>query len=457
VTGPEAVPRREPTLGPAAAAAVQAAAVATVAALAAFGAGTVPWARAAFPLAAVALALLALFAALATRRGGAPAWSAGEAWLLALAAWAALQALSWPAPLARLLAPWSTVLREEGLGAQGGVRPSLDAGMTWGAALVLAGLAALSWTARTATRAAAGAWLQRALCLAAVAHAVVGLRHGRYGEDEALLGGHALRNSLNAYGTFPNQGQFAAFLLLATGSALVRWRAGGVLDRALALGTLGVVGAGVAASGSRAGALGFGLALAWAFVASARPGRRLRRTAVVGAVGLALVAARFAGVEALVRATTPKPGETRRLDIWRGSLGVAKEQPVVGVGADAFGDAYSDPSRPISDRGVETAEDQALEILAEGGVVGAALAAAGALSLVRAWRRRRRALDPEGRARLALAGATLVALLPAFVTSAPLHAPAFAAGAVLAWHAALSAAGPSGYPRAPDSKGAETA
>jgi hypothetical protein len=131
------------------------------------------------------------------------------------------------------------------------------------------------------------------------------------------------------------------------------------------------------------------------------------------------------------------------------------------VGLDAFGDAYSDPARPLSDRGVETAENQALETLAEGGLVGVALAAGGLAALTLSWRRRRREADATRRARMAVGASTLFALLPPLVTGAPLHAPAIAAGAVLAWHAAAGEGGPpragGGYPRAPGAAGTEAA
>ena len=154
--------------------------------------------------AALACAAVALLGALASRGDARVPFSGGERWLLAVAALCALGALPFPLFLARALAPYAVLSRERALGTDGGVRASLDAGATWRAALVVAGIAMLFRAARAAGARGGATALARALALVLLGHSVVALAHGSYGQRDLLLGGFSVPNPLHAWGTFVN-------------------------------------------------------------------------------------------------------------------------------------------------------------------------------------------------------------------------------------------------------------
>lgn len=406
-----------------------------VAAGGAFGGATDPLGRAGLALGAASLGLLAALAVGPARLLGAPRRAEGLA--LAMAGFALLTALPWPEPLARWLAPYAWASRAQALGTAGGVAPSLDAGATWRSALLLASLALFATSVRATARVAGPKLLLRALSLCGLVHAAAALARGRYAQDDRLLLGFAVDNPLGAYGTFPSRAQFSGYVLLLLGAA-VGLAAGSrrVADRVLAGLTLGVGGAAVFASGSRAGMGGGAVLAATAWVGGAPAGARRRRTSWLALFLLAVAGLRLSGWGPLERALPLRGDEPKRLEIWQGSLALAMRQPTTGVGLQAFRHAYAGEGRGPGDTFVAVAENDALQWVAEMGIVGLVLGGLFVAAVVGSLRRARREGGGRGVAPVvALCGFAGVA--PLSLTGVPLSTPAVAAAAILAWAAAL--------------------
>jgi hypothetical protein len=138
----------------------------------------------------------------------------------------------------------------------------------------------------------------------------------------------------------------------------------------------------------------------------------LAGVALVG-VGLAAVMPQEARARVLTLsgATTDQSGAFR-LRIWRDTLRLAASSPFVGSGFGAYADAIPRFKTAAGDLRVEHPENEYLEVLAEGGVVGGVLAAALVLMVLRRGARAIREEPhrlPRGLRAGALAGA--VALL----------------------------------------------
>jgi O-antigen ligase len=138
-----------------------------------------------------------------------------------------------------------------------------------------------------------------------------------------------------------------------------------------------------------------------------------------------------------------REGEVRRPTIWAGTVDLALEQPLVGVGLDAFRYAYPGGGREDFGRWVTIAENDVLQWAAEGGVALLALGAFGSFVAARSLRRRFHGADRLSRAaaRLTLCGG-LGLLLPCSITGVPLHVPAVMAAAVLVWAGAWACLSP---------------
>ncbi|MFO0933822.1 MAG: O-antigen ligase family protein [Planctomycetota bacterium] len=425
--------------------------VAVVAAGGAAGGATTPSFATAFAAAAVLAAGLACLAARGSP-GLSPASSTPEAWGLACAAWAAVAAVPLPAAVVDALAPYTAAARVAAVGDAAGPL-SLDAGATALAALGLVAWVLLARGARRLVEAGGAVALARATAAAVVLHGGAALLRGRYGEDDPLLLRWAMKSALNAWGTFPNRTQAAAFLLVGAGAALgLAVRGPRLLDRGLGAVAVAVATASVAASGSRAGVAGVVLALAG--VAAARRGRGRVLVAAAAAAAVVVGVAGAAGVGPAARALAWRANEGTRFEIWSGTVHLAARQPV-GVGLGAFPYAYPGDGRGPTDRWAGIAESDVLQAGVEFGVPGALLLGAAAVAAVRALRRDRRAVGPSGLAP-ALAVAGLVAAVPVALTGSPFHAPAVAAAGAVAWAVARGlvrghdAAGPPGY-RTPSS------
>ena len=395
----------------------------------AWGGATGPTGRVAFALAStVVLASVAWLVGQPSRCARA---TGAERAGLALAAWAGLGAVPWPSGLVRALAPLTAGSQAAALGVPSIVAPSLDPGATARAALALAGVVFVAMAVRAVCERGGLRWLLRATTLVALAVAAAGLARGRYGEDEPLLFGLSTSNPLNAYGPFANRGHFAAAVLLACAGPvglLARPRAWA--DRWLGALALVAAGAAVVASGSRAGAVGIVVGGVAALTCAGRGGRRL--ALVTAVLGAGVVGGALLGVAPFASRLPVRADEAARLEIWRGTVALVAEQPVVGVGLDAFRYAYPGDGRGPVEDWVAIAENDVLQVVAETGVVGlAGLALAAALAL-RALGRDRRAAGAGGVPRR-LALAPCAAVLPLVATATPLHAPAVAAAAVVAF------------------------
>jgi O-antigen ligase len=398
-------------------------------------------------LAGCGVVLGAVAVGLCAARRRAPRLGAGAACFLGLAGFAALTAAPWPRGVAAVVAPYAVASREAGLGAEGGVRWSLESGETWRWTLLLAGLAFLSHAVTTAaTSAGRGVLLLRALTLVLLGHALLGMAAGRYWDRDRVLGAFEVQNPYTAFGSFPNQSQYGAFAVVLLGAPLALWRLRrDPFDRGLAGATVLAAAAAVLRSESRAALAGFALALVVAWVLAADPGRRARRAAVAGAAVALVVAARLAGFEPLVRATPERLEEGLRFEVWRGTVDLASRQPVVGTGFGSFPYAYPGDGRPDRGLWVTIGENELLHTAAEVGIVGGALLLAGLCAAFAGFRRRVAASAAAlGRPRrapwVALAG--LAGLLPSIATSTPLHTPAVLAAAVVVFGAASAIAGP---------------
>ena len=353
----------------------------------------------------------------------------------ALAALALLQTVRLPEGLAKALAPLAFASRDAYGGVDDGVRASLDVDATRRAGVLLLAFAVLLAAIGPRISARAAPILARCLALAALAHAAIALHVGPYGQREVVIfGGFEVTNPFQAYGSFPNRAQFAAFETVLAGASL--WLLAGdrqpILDRALGLLSLTTAAAAVVASGSRGGVAGIVLAITAAWVLSPERGRRGRRALVVLALCATIFGARLLGVDALARAMPLRGDESARLDVWRGAVDLSMRQPAVGVGFDAFRYAYPGEGRKPDDRLVAVAENDVLQLAAEGGAVGLGLAAYGATIFLVGLRSRARITRPAARRRARLALAGPIGLLPLSMTSVPLHAPAVAIATIAA-------------------------
>jgi O-antigen ligase len=407
-----------------------------------------------------ALAVALAFGALG--RGAAlpavPLWPLG-----AFAALAAVQAVPMPPAVLAVLAPGPAAVwhpAEPAVAAALGPGPhpiSLDPRTTLrGAAFVaaLGGLAALAAPrlarGRAATR-AAGAVAAGGFAMAA--YAIVA--RARFG---ARLYGSIEVPTVFPFGPFVNKNHFAGWTamgaLLAAALAVglaARAQGGGGRDWTTGRDAILVVLATVAAAAmalavvvslSRGGALALlsGTLVLGALVLR-RGGRRARRSLPGAALAVSLVA--------LVLLAAPEPAHERlrslggasfRVDTWGDALRLAGASPLFGSGLGAFHDAFPRFKTGHGELRVEHAECEYVELLAETGLVGLGLAAAGLGLLVRVSVRRAR---PSSVAAAVGCGglAALAALAAHSTVDFDLRLPSNAALAALAAAAAASLAG----------------
>jgi O-antigen ligase len=404
----------------------------------------------------VALAVGALGAGVA--RPDVPLWP-----LVGFLALGLVQLLPLPPSLHTLIAPGSGAVWHPSVAAarvvlEDGWHPaSLDPATTLRAVALVAALGLLAWIAAPAfTR-------SRAAVLAAASLSAGGLVLAAYAiyaraHFGTLLYGRLEVPTVRPFGPFVSKNHFAGYVamaaLLAAGLALglareARGRArdwttsprAGLVVLAL-LSALTMALADIA-SLSRGGAIALAagaLAFLGLLVRARGNGRRtkpLLSLAVAGALGLVLVT--LAPPEAHERIPSLR-GTSFRLDTWRDTLRMSLASPVVGQGLGAFHDAYPRYKRDHGSIRVEHAENDYLETLAETGVVGLALALAGAVSLFSA------AVRETGAHRVVRSigtGATagLVALAVHSAVDFNLRIPSNAALAALLAAAALGPAG----------------
>lgn len=195
-----------------------------------------------------------------------------------------------------------------------------------------------------------------------------------------------------------------------------------------------LLGAGVVASHSRgavvAGATAF---LAAAVLLFARRRVVLSFLVILLMAASAMAVLRFAEPEVLDRIgtlehATDTPSFRTRVAAWRDTVAVWKAYPVAGVGANALRTVYPQHRRTTASGYLTHAENEYVQALAEGGLVGVALALLLAAALARDVRRAGGAADSV---RLVAAGGALaVAAVHAsldFALSVPLYAVTLAA------------------------------
>ena len=260
-------------------------------------------------------------------------------------------------------------------------------------------------------------WVLAALVAGTAITALAGLGGTPFGAGLPFVDSAVLEDRLQGGLADPNF--FASVLVAAialSGGLLAGAR--GLLARAGLLALIGLFTLSVAATQSRGGLLAF-LAAAVAAVLVLR-GRRLVLLGLVGFL-LAVSAVAFsASPDALERVTTFEEGGTGRTDIWKVSLAIARDHPVMGVGIGNFAvhsPRYVDQVGPL-ERVDLIAEDLLvahsfyLELLTETGVIGLGLfllVVGGGLAAC--WRAARR-LDQLGeRSLAALALSIFVAIV----------------------------------------------
>lgn len=192
---------------------------------------------------------------------------------------------------------------------------------------------------------------------------------------------------VNFFGPFVNKNHFAGLMELALPMGLGLLVTGAVPRerRPLMLFAALVISVAVALSRSRAGLLCLALeifALGWAAVASSEARvPAIVRTAVLGAVlvGGAAAGVFWLGSEPLTRGFADLPAEaagqeaTGRQAIWRSTLALIGEHPVLGAGIGAYGTAIV-AHWPATERvQLNYAHNDYLQVVADAGIVGAVL------------------------------------------------------------------------------------
>jgi O-antigen ligase len=168
--------------------------------------------------------------------------------------------------------------------------------------------------------------------------------------------------------------------------------------------------------------------------------RRVALGLVAGLGALAVVAAALTFVlpdsarsrVATIGAAGGDSSSSYRLGLWRDTLRLVASSPVVGSGFGAFEDAIPRFKTAAGDVRVEHAESDVLELLSEGGLVGAGLAAAALVFVfASAWRHLRDDLHRLSRGLRTGALAALAALLAHSFFDFNLHIPSNALLAAL--------------------------
>jgi O-antigen ligase len=228
-----------------------------------------------------------------------------------------------------------------------------------------------------------------ALRLAALVLAAVGLQ-AAYGAYAAAGGprvyGQASETTTMPFGSYVNHNHFAGLvgmgavlaLSLALGHAR---RSRNLTPRAIAYGGLALAFvAAHLASRSRGGLLALAaglvvLAALWARGRGKRLALGLAAAAALVAFGVAAVPAKSRARLATLLEGTSDPSARYRIDVFAYTLRLAASRPLTGSGLGAYADAVPAVKRAHGEVRVTHAESDALEFLAEGGLVGAAILA----------------------------------------------------------------------------------
>ncbi|MGE3817841.1 MAG: O-antigen ligase family protein [Isosphaeraceae bacterium] len=125
-------------------------------------------------------------------------------------------------------------------------------------------------------------------------------------------------------------------------------------------------------------------------------------------------------------------GYTFRIELWRSALGAWRDHPVLGCGLGTFAESAAPYFRRDHGMRFARAENETVDLLVEGGLMGLGLAAAGLIGIVRSSRRAWTAAS-SARDRGMVAGGAfgLLAILLHSVSDFALHVPGVATSAVL--------------------------
>lgn len=395
-----------------------------------------------------------------------------------------LQLVPLPAFLHALLAPGSAAVwhpAEPAAAAVLGFGPhpiSIDPGATRRFLSLVLGLATLALLAAPALR------RRRTAVRAAFVLLAAGLAVGLFGVVARLLFGARLYGrivvpTIAPFGPFVSKNHFAGYVemgaLLALGlAASLAHEAGkgrGTLGWTLSSRAGRVVAAGGAAatmalavliSQSRGGALSLaaGVLAFAAYGALDHPRRRPRRilvalvtAAVVATAGFGVLPEEARGRVLSLAGVTTEGSGAFRLGVWRDTLRLTASSPLFGLGLGAFADALPPFKSGAADMRVEHAENDYLEMLAEGGVLGLALALTSVFLAARSAARglRGKAAGPErGLVLGAAAGATCLLVHGLFDFNLRITSNAILFALLSAW--VLSAAPDPGPADPPDGR-----
>jgi O-antigen ligase len=345
---------------------------------------------------------------------------------------------------------------------------SLDPSSTVRSVALVVGLALLAWVAAPAlARPRAAVIAASVISAGGFALSVYAIfARTRFG---ALLYGRFAVPTPTPFGPFVSKNHFAGYVamaaLLAAGLAIGLaagargrdrdWtaspRAGGVILAVVAALAMALA---CLASLSRGGAIALaaGAASLLALRVLQARGAKARRAllpalALAATLGLVLVALVPPATHARMR---DLGGASFRLDTWRDGLRLALSSPLVGNGLGAFHDAYPRFKQGHGLIRVEHAENDYVETLAEGGVVGLAFVLLGAgILLSAAAREDRRGDSTDARVLRGLAAGATAGLIALAVHSAVdfnLRIPSNAALAATLAALAAGAAGPRPWP-----------
>ena len=215
-------------------------------------------------------------------------------------------------------------------------------------------------------------------------------------EDPSSIYGLRQPGQAIPFGTFINRHHFAALMEMTIGLSLGVMFAGGISRNRwpFIVAAAIVMAIAIVLTGSRGGVIGLVTALIAiaVFTAYGRSGHRERHNGetispklILAAGGAFVVITIFlvlflGDVDPLLRGTGVSGGTgdftSGRIDFWRTAIKIFLDHPIIGVGLDAFGAAYSSYDLSSGLLRVEQAHNDYLQTLADAGIAGFACVAA---------------------------------------------------------------------------------
>ena len=195
------------------------------------------------------------------------------------------------------------------------------------------------------------------------------------------------------FGPYVNRHHFASLMVLFTGLLLSHLLGGGYArDRKLLLAIpLVLMAVAVVLTGSRGGVIAYLATFAICFAGQLRSGGRARLPLLLGAGAFGLfvvfLVIYLGGADDLLRSTglqiAAEDFSSGRTHFWNVAWQVFTANPIVGAGMDAFGVAFTQFDTRNGFFRVEQAHNDYLQLLADGGVIGFAIAVSFIVLLVR--------------------------------------------------------------------------